>query len=321
METLQNLIHALRRELDIPDDNLPLCHKLREWIDENDYEPKQVFELFRNNQTQPIYQYLLGVIYENGIGTNHCQNTAFLCYLQAADADFKPAIYQVARIAISNNTYRGIRHLKYWLERAADAGSLTARFDLGRLYLQSLNYQDLNKALESFKIAYKHGLKEAGFHIGCCYMRGKGTPRDMDQAFEWFLKSAFETESSSEILLRLYRINQLNEAQVIRVFQRIQDESIGRDPEAIFRLGDCYRIGCGIKMDVRKAACCYQKAAISGSGKMQAQYGRTLLYCFGRNKDLHESLFWYRKALEKFPLEKDTEKTHIFRAISRILRY
>jgi hypothetical protein len=97
-------------------------------------------------------QNLLGILYENGKGT---------------EQDYRQAML--------------------WYQRAADQGEKYGQFNLGHLYRTGKSgAKDPSKAVQYYRLAAEQDYGEAQFSLGIMYFRGSGTPKDLEQARVWW---------------------------------------------------------------------------------------------------------------------------------------
>jgi tetratricopeptide (TPR) repeat protein len=81
-------------------------------------------------------------------------------------------------------------------------------------------------------------------------------------------------------------------ADAIREWRPLADTG---NPDAQFNMGQAYRLGRGVPVDLRIAGSWYQKAAAQGHEQAQANYG-IILYEAGKRA---ESMTWIRKAADR----------------------
>jgi TPR repeat protein len=80
--------------------------------------------------------------------------------------------------------------IELW-SKAADAGNVTARFNLGLQYAAGVGVKkDMKKAAEYLLQAAESGLPEAQFAVAGYYRDGTGVPKDMDAARQWYDRAA-----------------------------------------------------------------------------------------------------------------------------------
>lgn len=94
------------------------------------------------------------------------------------------------------------------LKTQAEAGSVTAQFDLGNRYLEGDGVeQDNFEALRWFTLAAENGNGNAQYNIAVMYLNGIGVVRDPEQAVAWFVKAAENGDSPSQFTLGVLLFN------------------------------------------------------------------------------------------------------------------
>jgi uncharacterized protein len=131
-------------------------------------------------------QYHVGMMYNNGIGTQQDIRQAFEWFQKSAASNdplgaYKLGCYydgQGAGVVASDST----EALKYKLI-AAKAGYALAQHDVAILYDRQGNSEE---ALKWWKMAGDQGYPSALFSLSRSYSAGKGTPRDLSLSYAYF---------------------------------------------------------------------------------------------------------------------------------------
>lgn len=131
-------------------------------------------------------QYHVGMMYNNGIGTQQDRAQAFEWFQKAAAANdplgaYKLGCYydgQGAGVVASDSE----QALKYKLV-SAKAGYALAQNDVAILYDKQGNSEE---ALKWWKMAGDQGYPAALFSLSRSYSAGKGTPRDISLSYAYF---------------------------------------------------------------------------------------------------------------------------------------
>lgn len=132
--------------------------------------------------------------------------------------------------------------------------------------------KDYNSAVSYFEEAAGQGHAAAQYHLGDCYLNGKGVIYNYAEAFRWFRKAAEQGHVKSQ-----------------------------------FELGLCYIRGIGVIKDQVQAIKWYRKAAEQGSSEAQYNLGICLFYGDELIKDKAEAVKWWRKAAEQGHSEAEEE--------------
>jgi TPR repeat protein len=123
------------------------------------YEGIVSFQLNQSkaNQGDAGAQFILGLLYYRGLGTQQ---------------DTKQAVY--------------------WYTKAAEQGHVQAQYKLGRLYRGSEDEvpQDYKQSVYWYTKAAEQGFIQAQYKLGYMYEYGEVAPQDYKQAFFWYTKAA-----------------------------------------------------------------------------------------------------------------------------------
>ena len=121
------------------------------------------------------------------------------------------------------------RRLRRYLLAGARAGDAAMLCNLGaEYYTGGVVKQDFAKALHYYELSAAKGCVQAISNLGYCHYYGRSVPVDYDKAFGYFLK-----------------------AYILEGW---------RQPEACYKLGDCYRHGRGVAPDALIAKWLYSEA-------------------------------------------------------------
>jgi TPR repeat protein len=131
-------------------------------------------------------QYHVGMMYNNGIGTQRDIKQAFEWFQKSAAANdplgaYKLGCYydgQGADVVATDRT----EALKYKLV-AAKAGYALAQSDVANLYAQQDNAEE---AMKWLKLAADQGYPRALYQLSGSYFQGKGAPKDLSLAYAYY---------------------------------------------------------------------------------------------------------------------------------------
>ncbi|KAG9286912.1 hypothetical protein G9A89_000041 [Geosiphon pyriformis] len=197
--------------------NLAVCYANGEGTIKNS---EKAFELYSKlaeaGNTRP--QYNLAVCYANGEGTMKNSEKAFEFYLKAAEGGDSDAQYHLARCYDKGlGTTRDSEKAFELYSKAAEAGSLLGQIGLRAYYRNRLETtEDLGKEEnpspqtsigtyyrnergivknleETFQFYLKtaeEGNQNAQYNLGWCYQNGWGTAKNLEKTFELYLKAA-----------------------------------------------------------------------------------------------------------------------------------
>lgn len=146
-------------------------------------------------------QYVLGVMYYEGLGVwrNHAEAVKWL--RKAAEQGLVPAQYVLGRAylfpgpGIERNAAEAVK----WLRKAAERGDADAQHFLGLAYDRGLGVRtDHAEAAKWYRLAAEQGHMAAQEGLGTIYsMGGFGVPRDYAEAAKWYRRAAEQGDTFS----------------------------------------------------------------------------------------------------------------------------
>jgi len=77
-----------------------------------------------------------------------------------------------------------------WLYKPAENGDCHAQYGLGLIYARYNTEQGFVEAYKWLSKSANQGCVEGQFGLGVAYSRGRGIPKDNDEAIKWFRKAA-----------------------------------------------------------------------------------------------------------------------------------
>lgn len=117
------------------------------------------------NAREPVAQYLLGTLYERGLGVKKDAAAAL-----------------------------------HWYEQAANQGNRKAMYRLGISYAQGIGVQkDYTQSASWFEKAAEAGLVDAQFNLAVLYERGEGVPQSLLDAYKWYAIAASHGDKESQL--------------------------------------------------------------------------------------------------------------------------
>lgn len=178
----------------------------------------------------PSIQYMVGMLYLKGVGTESSPELARKWFLLSAENGCADAQYSLWRLNYEEyricNLY-GIREGLKWLEKAAESGLPKAEHDFGRNYLEGeIVDKDEEKGFAWVLKAAEKGHLNAQYITGINYIYGIGVEKDEEKGFEWLSIAASHDY-----------------------------------PPAIYGVGRSYELGLGVAQDFEKAYDYFAKAA------------------------------------------------------------
>ncbi|CAG8516956.1 45146_t:CDS:2 [Gigaspora margarita] len=164
---------------------------------------------------------LLGLLYSNGRGVAINKSIAFKLFLEVVEIGSGIGEYYVGTFL--NNENKSFE----WFSKSAKRGNSMGQFAIGKYYQKDKNYLISFKCYSKsatggnsyaqYELAnyYKYGNHESQFALGNIYMFGKGTLKDTNRSFYWFLKSAKAGNCNSQFQIGLNYKNGIGVAKNI----------------------------------------------------------------------------------------------------------
>lgn len=187
----------------------------------------------------PQAEYLLGLMYEEGIGIEADQATAASLYLHAAKAGDAKAQFRLAYLLWEGIGRSSTNFERY---RARDVFSYAS--------------EELTRQAQA-------GDAEAQYMLGYLYGTGKAFPINREEATRWYLNAAEQEHAGAQHALGVYyKGNRRDDATALSWFRRAARNGYA---DSQFHLGDAYRWGVlGVAPDKVEAMTWYSLAAASG---------------------------------------------------------
>lgn len=150
-------------------------------------------------------------------------------------------------------------------KKSADAGDITAQYNLAMCYLYGYNVKKSGSdAIKYFRLSANQGNTESARKLGNCYYYGDGIKQDRAEAVTWYLVAANKGDALAQC-----------------------------------NLGECYFDGEGVAVDKVQAMYWYLSAAKNGDPTAQEYIGECSLDGVGMAKDEHEAFRWFQKASDQ----------------------
>ena len=151
-------------------------------------------------------QYELSWLYQFGTGVKASRNMGNKWMRKAADQGMAKAQNSLGYFAITNKDYA---NAKKWYRKAAEQGNSEAQYKMGVLYAYD---RYANSGAMVFKADYRKAaywfLKAAEQHyvsaqtsLADMYDRGKGIPRDREEAIKWYRRAADNGDTHARSVL------------------------------------------------------------------------------------------------------------------------
>lgn len=149
-------------------------------------------------------QYVLGMMYDDGLGVPPDSREAVRWYTKAAEEGNAWAQYNLgAKYTAGNGVPLSYQEAAKWTAKAAAQGHAGAERSLGVMYANGRGVpQDYAEAVTWFRRAAEQGNTNAQANLGVMYEAGHGVPPDLVRAHMWFnLATAGAAEDNSKSAL------------------------------------------------------------------------------------------------------------------------
>ncbi|GEM_PF-7106521 len=187
------------------------------------------------------------------------------------------------------------------VESKAKAGDAKAQCELGLRYSDGKGVpKDLAQAADWYRKAAEQGLAEAQSKLAGCYFHGEGVEKDPIKTLAWCRKAAEQGYARAQINLGMFCVEGLGMPadlkEAVTWFRKAADQG---DAEAQCILARCYARGAGLDRDDVEAVAWYRKAADQGIAEAQCNLGNAYELGLGVAQDPAEAVAWYRKAADQ----------------------
>ena len=142
-----------------------------------------------------LAQQALGDLYRNGDGVSKSESEAQRWYKEAA-----PRFYQLSKDMMKAGNKQCVDFFLTVVDMNVLPYSVWSLFHLGAIYYNGEGGQrtDFSKAYEYFKSSADRGNKPAKYYLGLCYEYGRGVPKDMIKAKEYYKSSGYDSVPSRD---------------------------------------------------------------------------------------------------------------------------
>ena len=243
-------------------------------------------EAGRNNE-QALY--LLGVLYEGGIGVLQDTNKALQFYQKAAMKNHQDAMINL--YAYYSN-HGSDDTANYWLKKLAEQGLAEAQ----NAYADKLsNTEKYKEAVQWYERAAKQGYAPAQAHLVGNYIYGVGVETDYNIARQWCDKATEQYYPVAQYFMAEYFVK--NQADRYAWYRQAAEQDYAKAQNMVARyLEEGWG---GVEKSEEEAVEWYRKAAENGYAVAQNNLGNCLYSGEGCTQNYQEAVEWYRKAAEQ----------------------
>jgi TPR repeat protein len=204
----------------------------------------------------------MGVLHRRGILVTKSPESSCDYYQRAARGGQPAAQYRYGLCIAKRNRKTAIE----WIRKAAQAGHPAAQHLLGEMDLGSGD-KHVEQGAHWVALAAEQGRPSAQSLLGWLYATGTGVPKDLNRAFELYLRAAKAgVPSAQNNLAELYEtggVGTRDESRAAYWYRRAAQTGF---PPAEFNLGRLYVEGKGVPEDEDKARAWLRRARERGVG-------------------------------------------------------
>jgi len=188
------------------------------------------------------------------------------------------------------------------LRASAEAGDAAAQYELGRSYVRGMGVQrDMNKAYEWWLKSASQGNRDGQFGLALMFDAGEGVNQSFSSALVWYRKAAEQNDARAQ-----HRIGQIfaeglgvnkDPEEAVIWWKKAADQGYA---SAQVELSTAYSKGLGVKKDGPKALQLLKLAAAQNSPIAANNIG--VFYEFGLGGcsiEMNTAREWYRKAADQ----------------------
>ena len=256
----------------------------------------------RANEGRANAMYLLGALYDEGLGIAQDHVTARKWFEKAAAKGNAPAMKSLGIIyQYGNGVTQDYAKAREWYEKAAARGGYYSMTYLRRLYANGWGVpQDYAKAREWYEKAAAKDNDWAMDNLGWLYANGYGVPQDYAKAREWYEKAAAKDNAQAMYTLGvLYESGQGVTRDYVKAREWYEKAAAKDNDAAMYNIGRLYAHGDGLPQDHAKAREWFEKAAAKGNADAMAYLGALYHNALGVRQDYVKAREWYEKAAAK----------------------
>lgn len=191
------------------------------------------------------------------------------------------------------------------LQKRADDGQAIAQFYMGTLFDPTIDklHASAERTSEAIgwyrKSADQHNMTAAGNLGGLLAYDRPGHAADYAEAFRWLDMAAPTVPQAQRELGQLYRLGRGVPVDVAKGMDLLRAAAEHNDPVAELLLAQAYDRGSdGLTQDRHEAAMLFQKAALANNPLAQRELGVHLMNGLGVPVDRDKALNWFRRAAD-----------------------
>ena len=237
------------------------------------------------NNEQALF--LLGVLYQSGIGVLQDTEKALKFYQKAAMKNHQNAMLN---LYVYYRDHSADETANYWLKKLAEQGVAEAQDAYANTLNKDKKYEE---AVQWYEKAAKQGLAVAQTHLVECYVHGIGVSVDYAVAKQWCEKAVAQEYCVAQYFMAEYFIRR----EQYELYKKAAEQGYDEAQNAVGRF---LKEGWGgITKNEAVAVEWFRKAAEQGFSEAQYNLAVCLENGEGCREDKAEAVEWYRKAAEQ----------------------
>lgn len=143
------------------------------------------------DERDPHAMYALANAYLAGVGTEAREHWARYWFTKAAEQDYPEAMRSLGELARQKMNDSSFREALGWFQKAADAGSIEARVDIGMMLEFGWGVRrNPAEALKWYRYAAAGKSPRGMWAVGYSYQQGVGVAKDYRVAMTWYRRAA-----------------------------------------------------------------------------------------------------------------------------------
>lgn len=268
-------------------------------LNRGDYETA-VRHLYRlAPKGNPIAQYQLATLLDNGLGASRDIFTAVQWYRKSAEQGYLPAVTYVGYMyATGHGVARNPMEAAKWYTQAAQMGDPVAQNAIGVLLRDGAGVKKNHQlAAQWFLQGATQGNVDAQSNLGAMYRLGLGVQKNPQEALRWFAAAAekgdlYALTALGDMYLRGIGLPAPDPARAAAYYKQAADKDY---LPAQLALAKAYE--ADETKGPSEAVLLYAKAAKKGDSEAQTRLGFYYENGYGLPQDKASALRWYTRAL------------------------
>ena len=224
-------------------------------------------------------QYRLGILYEQGLGTEQSYANAHKAFELAADQGFVPAQTSLGFLFLhGKGGERGQGKVMQWNRLAANQGSVRAQVNLGYVFLGGTDTpKNFSEAVIWFRTAAEQGDADGQFNLGYAYDNSIGVEGDEKEAAKGDLLAAQQGHGNAQAYLgNIYANGQGVAQSFIEALKWYRLAAEQGNSRALNNLGSMYQNGTGVVANSTIAYALFHRSNLFNETTFATQNQRNL---------------------------------------------